>query len=47
LNRPEDDFWNSSLAKIFALIDIHIEAKYTGQKESDITISSMKDIPGW
>ena len=46
LKRTEEEFWQSSLAKIFALINIHkklhpISGKENSQEVEDIRLSNM------
>lgn len=45
MKMSEKSFWNSSLAKIFSLIDIHLAVN--GQNEESADITSMKQIEGW
>lgn len=48
LNRHESEFWGSTLAKIFTMIDMHLELKYKNKdSQEEETVTSMKDIPGF
>jgi len=42
----EESFWNSSLAKILELIDIHVNIM-TGEQKQETLVTSMRDIEGW
>ncbi|WP_315122342.1 hypothetical protein [uncultured Clostridium sp.] len=46
MKMSEESFWNSSLAKILELINIHINLLQGKQKEETL-VTSMRDIEGW
>jgi len=51
MQRPEEEFWRSTMYKVNTWIDKHMEYKYgkkgytpdAGVKQ----MNSLKDIPGW
>jgi hypothetical protein len=43
LKRPEEEFWNSTLAKIFAVIDVYnkIHSGQQAENTTDVRLSSV------
>jgi len=46
MKMSEESFWNSSLAKILELINIHMSVVAGEQKQEEL-VTSMRDIEGW